>query len=275
MKNNKMLSESQIRRMMQFANLEPLSENFFDKMQEDEEVYEQEGMEEDIPPSDMDDESPVPDMDDEPPMDMDDMGDSPEASGEMEEEIRSLMQTIADAVQDEYGVEVNVDSDDMGEEPPMDDMGEEPPMDDMGEEPPMDDMGEEPPMDDEEAMLEEIFGDSTDSMDVNEEETLEEGANEASESNPGKGMTTMGNNKTQAAPNKTFTENPGEEPSAGGHKLSSAQKPSLPKSKQQTQGKHGDQDTDSKPPMANEVKELKESIAAVVRRMLKEKRSGK
>ena len=144
----------------------------------------------------------------------------------------------------------------------------------------MDDMGEEPPMGDEEAMLEEIFGDEVDSMneeeslEEQEEETLEEGANEATESNPGKGLTTQGANKTQAAPNKTFTENPGEEPSGKGHDLSAAPKASLSKSRN-TYGPTGDQKTDKKPPMANEVKELKESIAAVVRRMLKERRSQK
>lgn len=248
---------------MKFANLEPLSENFFDRMHEEDDT------EEEMPGDDM----PEPPMGDEPAMDeeppMDDMGDEDATSGEMEEEIRSLMQTIADAVEDEYGVEVNVDGDagmdDMGEEPPMDDM------DDMGEEPPMDDMGEEPPMSDDE-MLEEIFGDEIDSM--SEEETLEEGANEATESNPGKGMTTQGANKTQAAPNKSFTENPGEEPGKGGHKLSAAPKGNLSKSRN-TYGPTGDQKTDKKPPMANEVAELKESIAAVVRRMLKERRTKK
>lgn len=268
MKKNELLSESQIRRMMKFANLEPLSESFFDKMQE-EEVYEEDEMEEEPPMDDMGEEPPMDDMAEEPPMD--DMGEEDASSGEMEEEIRSLMQTIADAVEDEYGVEVNVDGD--TEMPDM----EEPPMDDMGEEPPMDDMGEEPPMSDDE-MLAEIFGDEMDSMNeeesLEEEETLEEGANEATESNPGKGMTTQGANKTQAAPNKSFTENPGEEPGKGGHKLSAAPKGNLSKSRN-TYGPTGDQKTDKKPPMANEVAELKESIAAVVRRMLKERRSQK
>ena len=222
MKKKNLLSESQIRRMMKFANIEPLSENFFDRQ-----MTEDDGMEDEME---------------------DEMGGMEEPMDDMEEPM-----------------------DDMEE--PMDDMdAEAAPMDDMGgemdaEAAPMDDMD-----DSEEAMLE-IFGDKMDSID--EEDALEEGFNEATPSNPGKGMTPQGNNKTKAAPYKGFTENNGEEPGKGGHKLSDAPKPSLNKNKN-SYGPTGDQETDKEPPMAtNEVKQLKESIAAVVRRMLKERRAKK
>ena len=271
MKKKNLLSESQIRRMMKFANIEPLSENFFDRQ-----MTEDDGMEDEMEDEMGGMEEPMDDME-EPMDDMDDMGGEEAPGADMEDEIRSLMSTIADAVKQEYDVDVSVD----GEmDAPMDDMGdmggemdaEAAPMDDMGgemdaEAAPMDDMD-----DSEEAMLE-IFGDKMDSID--EEDALEEGFNEATPSNPGKGMTPQGNNKTKAAPYKGFTENNGEEPGKGGHKLSDAPKPSLNKNKN-SYGPTGDQETDKEPPMAtNEVKQLKESIAAVVRRMLKERRAKK
>ena len=274
MKKKNLLNESQIRRMMKFANLEPLSENFFDRMTEED------GIEDEMPEDEM--EPPMDDMASAEGEPMDDMGgmDDMDAMGgeeapgaDMEDEIRSLMSTIADAVKQEYDVDVNVDGEMAGDmEEPMGDMEE--PMGDMEE--PMGDMDAEPPapeMGDEEEPMLEIFGDDMDSID--EEDSLEEGFNEATPSNPGKGMTPQGNNKTKASPFKGFTEQNGEEPGKGGHKLSAAPKPSLNKNKN-SYGPTGDQETDKKPPMAtNEVKQLKESIAAVVRRMLKERRASK
>jgi len=117
-KGKSLLTESEVRKFMKFANIPHLAENFFkEEMYEEEEVMEEEPPADDM--GDMPAEEPVAE---EPPADMD-MGDE---AGGLEAEAERVLSDLA-ALLSKAGVPVNVEGDKV-EKPPADDMG------DMGDE---------------------------------------------------------------------------------------------------------------------------------------------
>jgi len=98
----KLINESVIRRWGKLANMQPLTENFIDTLEEEEEetVAEEEEM----------------DMDME--MDAEPAGD--EASMEEKEAVESIVQAVVDAISAETGVDIEVEGDADGEEMDMD-----------------------------------------------------------------------------------------------------------------------------------------------------------
>ena len=171
MSNKSLLQESEIRKMMKFANIGALSNTFVKKINEAGYYSEEEEDEDPMTGADdelaMDDEPAMDDelaMDDEPAMDMDPaLDDEPEgamAGGVTAEAALKGLSDFLEALGDpdvaaEVATKVQVDMTDSGDEAPMDDMP------DMDAEPEMDD---EPEMDvdvvddeDEEGDQEEMF----------------------------------------------------------------------------------------------------------------------
>ena len=111
-KGKSLLTESEVRKFMKFANIPHLAENFFK-----EEMYEEEEevMEEEPPADDMGD-MPA----EEPPADMDMGGEA----GGLEAEAERVLGDLA-ALLSKAGVPVSVEGDMPVEEPPADDMGDE------------------------------------------------------------------------------------------------------------------------------------------------------
>jgi hypothetical protein len=112
-KVKKLLEENTIRKFMKYADITPLAENFLDT------VEEEAGLEDEA-----DEESPAePEMGMEPEMDM-------EPTEEVDEEmVQRIVTAVADAIQQETGVEVQVDgAPEMGPEDELGDL-EEPAMD--------------------------------------------------------------------------------------------------------------------------------------------------
>ena len=138
-KGKSLLTESEVRKFMKFANIPHLAENFFkEEMYEEEEVMEEEPPADDM--GDMPAEEPVAE---EPPADMD-MGDE---AGGLEAEAERVLGDLA-ALLSKAGVPVSVAGDMPVEEPPADDMG------DMGDEvEELDEMG----VYDEEALAESVL----------------------------------------------------------------------------------------------------------------------
>ena len=105
-KVKKLLEESTIRKFMKYANIEPLAENFLDTVQEDDDFGEEEEVD-----VDMAGEEPEMDMAGEPGMDM-------EPEPEVDEElVQRIVAAVADAIEQETGVAVDVEG---GAEPEMD-----------------------------------------------------------------------------------------------------------------------------------------------------------
>tara|TARA_R110000851_G_scaffold309089_7_gene468388 strand:+ start:9531 stop:10088 length:558 start_codon:yes stop_codon:yes gene_type:complete len=102
-KVKKLLEESTIRKFMKYANMEGLAENFLDHVEED-------AIEEEMP---MDDD---PEMEMDMAPDMDDMADGPEPEVD-EEMVQRIVSAVANAIEQETGVEVDVTG---GAEPEMD-----------------------------------------------------------------------------------------------------------------------------------------------------------
>lgn len=114
-KGKSLLTESEVRKFMKFANIPHLAENFFK-----EEMYEEEVMEEEPPADDMGDMPAEEPVAEEPPADMD-MGDE---AGGLEAEAERVLGDLA-ALLSKAGVPVSVAGDMPVEEPPADDMGDE------------------------------------------------------------------------------------------------------------------------------------------------------
>ena len=114
-KGKSLLTESEVRKFMKFANIPHLAENFFK-----EEMYEEEVMEEEPPADDMGDMPAEEPVAEEPPADMD-MGDE---AGGLEAEAERVLGDLA-ALLSKAGVPVTVAGDMPVEEPPADDMGDE------------------------------------------------------------------------------------------------------------------------------------------------------
>lgn len=91
-KDKQLLNEATVRSFMKLAKLGPLSENFFDKIREEEEPEEMESTSDEAPMEDVPEKEPL----------------SLEQGNE--QMITDLVQAIADAVESTTGVEVNVDS---------------------------------------------------------------------------------------------------------------------------------------------------------------------
>ena len=126
-KGKSLLTESEVRKFMKFANIPHLAENFFKEgscMEEEGLGMEEEGvgMEEEAAEEEEAVEEPVAE---EPPADMD-MGDE---AGGLEAEAERVLSDLA-ALLSKAGVPVNVEGDKV-EKPPADDMGD---MGDMGDE---------------------------------------------------------------------------------------------------------------------------------------------
>ena len=167
MKKKHLLNESEVRKMMKFANLRGLSDGFVEKIQEghygvDEELYEAEH-EEDVevggaPMGDLD----AADAEMPAGPDMGDMGDM-DAGDESPEEIASaILQGALDAAE-KYGVQGSIDKE--GEDA-MGDMSADPADDAAAE----DDMGEMPePGDEDDAPLEEMLDDAGFSLQEDED----------------------------------------------------------------------------------------------------------
>lgn len=142
MSKKTILNETQIRRFMKLADMEPLSEPFVKGSP----YTLSEQMPDDLDPAQ--EEDPMAGMpgEVEEPMDLGAPEEGPGAGGV---DIESLVSAIADAIEQETGVEVSVEGDG-GEEEPMDDMGG---MEDMAPEDDMGAMGDMGGMEDE-AMME-------------------------------------------------------------------------------------------------------------------------
>jgi hypothetical protein len=115
-KGKALLTESEVRKFMKFANIPHLAENFFKEAMEEEgmgteAVYEADDM------GDMPAEEPVAE---EPPADMDMGGEA----GGLEAEAERVLGDLA-ALLSKAGVPVSVAGDMPAEEPPADDMGDE------------------------------------------------------------------------------------------------------------------------------------------------------
>ena len=144
MSKKTILNETQIRRFMKLADMTPLSEPFVKGS-----TYKlSEQMPDDLAPAE--EEDPMAAMPGEAEEPMDDLGAPEEGPGAGGVDIESLVSAIADAIEQETGVEVSVEGD-AGEEEPMDDMGG---MADMAPEDPMADMGAPPDGMEDEAMME-------------------------------------------------------------------------------------------------------------------------
>jgi hypothetical protein len=115
-KGKALLTESEVRKFMKFANIPHLAENFFK-----EEMYaEEEVMEEEPPADDMGDMPAEEPVAEEPPADMDMGGEA----GGLEAEAERVLGDLA-ALLSKAGVPVSVAGDMPAEEPPADDMGDE------------------------------------------------------------------------------------------------------------------------------------------------------
>jgi len=114
-KGKSLLTESEVRKFMKFANIPHLAENFFK-----EEMYEEEVMEEEPPADDMGDMPAEEPVAEEPPADMDMGGEA----GGLEAEAERVLGDLA-ALLSKAGVPVTVAGDMPVEEPPADDMGDE------------------------------------------------------------------------------------------------------------------------------------------------------
>ena len=158
MKKKHLLNESEVRKMMKFANLKGLSDGFVDKLQEghygvDEELYEAEedDMEDPGAMGDLgaaDDETPA-----EPGMDAGMDAEMGAVDADPEEIASAIIQGALDAAKD-YGVDASIErgGEEGMEAPPVDDAAAD---DDMG---PMGDMPENPEA--EEDPLEEMLDDA-------------------------------------------------------------------------------------------------------------------
>ena len=119
-KGKSLLTESEVRKFMKFANIPHLAENFFKEGSYMEE--EGLGMEEEAAEEEDAVEEPVPEepVAEEPPADMD-MGDE---AGDLEAKAQKVLSDLADLLS-QAGVSVSVEGDMPVEEPPADDMGDE------------------------------------------------------------------------------------------------------------------------------------------------------
>ena len=106
-----LLKEHEIRRMMKFANLEPLTETFIDNLEEQDDEMPEEGGDDLCGPPE------------------DELGDEPEApdaggegvpGGAGDVDVEQLATDIAAAIEKNTGVEVSVEGDEEGGEPEMD-----------------------------------------------------------------------------------------------------------------------------------------------------------
>jgi hypothetical protein len=107
MSKKQLLTESEIRRFMKYANLGPLSENFLS-----ENVYEEE-----MTSHSMDEED---DMGEMPPEDdMGDMGDepAPTAGADAEAVVADALAKLAAELKDKLGVDISIEGEPAGEEP--------------------------------------------------------------------------------------------------------------------------------------------------------------
>ena len=144
MSKKTILNETQIRRFMKLADMTPLSEPFVKGS-----AYRlSEQMPTDLEPAE--EEDPMAAMPGEVEEPMDDLGAPEEGPGAGGVDIESLVSAIADAIEQETGVEVSVEGDGGGEEA-VDDLGG---MEDMAAEDPMADMGAPPDGLEDEAMME-------------------------------------------------------------------------------------------------------------------------
>ena len=210
MSNKKtILNETQIRRFMKLADMTPLSEPFVKGS-----TYKlSEQMPDDMAPAE--EEDPMAAMPGEVEDPMGDMGAPEEGPGAGGVDIESLVSAIADAIEQETGVEVSVEGDG-GEEEPMDDMGG---MEDMAAEEPMDSLGPPDGMEDE-AMMEQklrryirqqvagLLAEQQDEEVVEEDEDVQEEGHKHTAG--GQDMLTKGTNS-----NRDFEKDDNRHPSAG------------------------------------------------------------
>jgi len=149
MKKRTSLNEGTIRRFMTLAGTKALSENFVDLMNEQEPEEEEEELElggEPDPALDMPAEEPAPELElDDAPAE-----EAPAAAGGVD--VVSLVDAIADAIEQETGVSISTEE--STDEEPMPELGDEEPMPELGDEEPMPELGDEEPSVEDEDLLE-------------------------------------------------------------------------------------------------------------------------